>query len=40
MTTVRCPTCNTKFKVAVTDAETKMSVKCPNGHDVALVKTM
>ncbi|WP_394822539.1 MJ0042-type zinc finger domain-containing protein [Pendulispora albinea] len=35
---IRCPTCKATIKVALSEAEATMKVKCPKGHDVPLVK--
>jgi DNA-directed RNA polymerase subunit RPC12/RpoP len=35
---VRCPQCNAKVIVSVKEADEKMKVRCPKGHEVPLVK--
>jgi phage FluMu protein Com len=37
---VRCPKCNEKVRVARATAEREFKAKCPNGHEVALVKAL
>lgn len=37
---VRCPECNATVKVAREKAERDFKAKCPNGHEVALVKAL
>ena len=35
---VTCPECKAKITVSVKDADEKMKVMCPKGHEVPLVK--
>jgi DNA-directed RNA polymerase subunit RPC12/RpoP len=37
---VRCPDCGAKIELSVAEAEKKMSVRCPKGHEVPLVKML
>ncbi|HVH40790.1 MAG TPA: hypothetical protein VM925_00555 [Labilithrix sp.] len=37
---VRCPECNAKVRVSREQAERDYKAKCPNGHEVALVKAL
>jgi lysyl-tRNA synthetase class I len=37
---VRCPKCGKTVRVARRDAERSMTVRCPAGHDVPLVKIL
>jgi len=37
---VRCPDCNEKVRVAREKAEKDFKAKCPNGHEVQLVKAL
>lgn len=37
---VTCPECGAKVKLAVKDAEEKMTARCPKGHEIALVKAL
>lgn len=37
---VRCPSCNEKIRVAREKAEREFKAKCPNGHEVPLVKAL
>jgi hypothetical protein len=35
---VTCPECNAKVSLSTKEAEEKMLVRCPNGHEIPLVK--
>ncbi len=35
---VTCPECGAKVRVAKSEAERKMTARCPKGHEVGLVK--
>jgi hypothetical protein len=35
---VVCPTCKAKVTVSVKEADKKMMVMCPKGHEIPLVK--
>lgn len=37
---VRCPECDAKIRLARTEAERNFKAKCPNGHEVPLVKAL
>lgn len=37
---VVCPVCKQRIEVSAADAEKKMSVRCPKGHEVPLVKIL
>lgn len=37
---VRCPECDAKIKIAREKAERDFKAKCPNGHEVPLVKAI
>jgi hypothetical protein len=37
---VRCPECNAKVRVKREQAERTYTARCPNGHEVALVKAL
>lgn len=37
---VKCPVCKKTIEVSAAEAEKKMSVRCPKGHDVPLVKIL
>ena len=37
---VRCPECNVKVRIAREQAERDFKAKCPNGHEVPLVKAL
>jgi hypothetical protein len=37
---VRCPTCDAKIRVRRDKAERDFKAKCPNGHEVPLVKAL
>jgi hypothetical protein len=37
---VRCPKCQAVVRVPREKAEREYKAKCPNGHDVALVKAL
>jgi DNA-directed RNA polymerase subunit RPC12/RpoP len=37
---VTCPECGAKVKLAVKDAEEKMSARCPKGHEIPLMKAL
>jgi hypothetical protein len=37
---VRCPTCKEKIRISREKAERDFRAKCPNGHDVPLVKML
>lgn len=40
MIEVRCPKCREIVRVAREKAEREFKAKCPNGHDVPLVKAL
>ena len=35
---VECPKCKAKVIISVKEADEKMKVTCPNGHEIPLVK--
>lgn len=35
---VTCPECGAKVRVPKSEADKKMTARCPKGHDVPLVK--
>ena len=37
---VVCPQCKRVVKLTVAEADKKMKVTCPNGHEIPLVKMM
>jgi hypothetical protein len=37
---LRCPVCKKKVQVKKRDADEEMLVKCPDGHEVPLVKAI
>ncbi len=37
---VQCPVCKKTIEVSAAEAEKKMSVRCPKGHEVPLVKIL
>lgn len=37
---VRCPSCDARVRVPVEKAERDYKAKCPNGHEVPLVKAL
>ena len=37
---VRCPTCGQVVRIREKEAEEKYAARCPNGHDVPLVKAL
>ena len=37
---VRCPECKAKVKVKVEDAEQGKPVRCPNGHEIPMMKAL
>jgi phage FluMu protein Com len=37
---ITCPECKRVVKVSVSEAERKMKVTCPNGHEIPIVKAL
>ncbi len=37
---VRCPECSSKVRIPREKAEREFKAKCPNGHEVPLVKAL
>ena len=37
---IECPKCHAKVKIAMKDAEDKMTARCPKGHEIPLVKAL
>jgi DNA-directed RNA polymerase subunit RPC12/RpoP len=37
---LRCPECNKKVLVKKRDADKEMLVRCPDGHEIPLVKAI
>jgi len=37
---IRCPQCKEKIKVSVADVEQGKPVRCPNGHDIPMMKAL
>jgi predicted RNA-binding Zn-ribbon protein involved in translation (DUF1610 family) len=37
---VRCPECGAVVRIPLAEAERTMKARCPNGHDVPLVKAL
>jgi len=37
---VKCPDCGAVVRIAREEADKKMKAKCPNGHEVPLVKAL
>ena len=35
-----CPQCKRVVKIAAADAERKMKVTCPSGHEIPIVKAL
>lgn len=37
---ITCPQCKRVVKISANDAERKMKVTCPNGHEIPIVKAL
>jgi phage FluMu protein Com len=37
---VQCPECKKMVRVSKTQAEKNMKTKCPNGHEIQLIKAL
>ena len=37
---IRCPTCKVKIAIAKREADRTMVARCPNGHEIPLVKAI
>ena len=37
---IRCPQCNKTVKVPLEQATRHMTVRCPNGHEIPLMKVL
>ncbi len=35
-----CPECKAKVAISVKEADEKMKARCPNGHEIPLVKAL